>query len=54
MVKKEFLRCVMVQLSKCIRVTWGLDPWVERAALLLCEAGGYILGARGRGDIEGI
>ena len=31
----------MVQLSK--------DPWAERAALLLYEAGGYTLSAQGRG-----
>ena len=46
---KEELRCHMVQLTKLTSVTWGLDPWAERAALLLNEAGCYMLGAQGGG-----
>lgn len=28
--------------------------WGERAALLLCEAGGYVLRVQGGGDVQGV
>lgn len=35
-------------------IAWGRDLWAERAALLLCVAGGYIRSAQGGGDMQGI
>lgn len=33
-------------------VARGQDPWSGRGALLLCEAGGYVLRAQGGRDVQ--
>lgn len=51
-VKEEFLRYFTMQLSKFIKVAQGQNPLT--AALLLYEAGGYMLKAQRGGDMQGI
>lgn len=53
MVKKEFLRCFFVQ-KVVLMIAGDKGPWGERAALLLYEAGGYVLRVQGGGDMQGV
>ena len=50
---EEFLRCFWCKKGAFI-IAWGWDSWAERPALLLCEAGSYILSAQEGGNVQGV
>lgn len=49
--QNRFLKMFLVSKGGFI-LAWGRDPWAGRGALLLCEAGGYMLRAQGGRDVQ--